>query len=136
MDPILVSAAAILLKESYPHLQNLAGEAFSAAVKKIAGEKGKEWAEAAGLLKKKVDDDPVAKALTGVLQAEPGSEDATRVLRDHLGHLIERDPVLKEQLSSRVVAHDDSETTAFADTDRQTCDHAAEDDHGEEKVAP
>ena len=99
---ILASTAVILLRESFPYVRDLAGEAATAALKKVAGEKGKEWAEAVGLLKKKVEEDPVASALTGVLQEEPESEDAIESLRDQLRKLLERDEALRTELASRL----------------------------------
>ena len=98
---ILASAAAILLKESFPLVRGLAGDAANSALKKLAGEKGKEWAESLGLLKKKVEDDPAVKALTTVLQAEPGSEATLQALREHLRDLLEHDVELQEQLAAR-----------------------------------
>ena len=95
---LLASAAAILLKESFPHVCGLAGDAATAALKKVAGEKGKEWAEALGLLKKKVEEDPVAGALVGVLDREDGLES----FRDHLRKVLERDDVLRSELGARL----------------------------------
>jgi hypothetical protein len=85
MDPILASAVATLLKESYPVVRDLAGDAADAALKKIAGEKGKEWAEALGFLKKK---------------AEPDSEAALQMLQKHLESILERDTELRDKAST------------------------------------
>ena len=104
MEPfsILASAAVILLKESFPHIRDLAGDAAVEALKTVAGEKGKEWAEAVGLLRSKVEDDKVAKTLSSLLQDAPDDEAVLESLRDRLHKLLEQDEVLRNELGARL----------------------------------